>query len=97
MRNFLRLKRFSLLFSYYAYVDSPDYLADDLFEKHRVHVLFGDEYGHYEYKYNVIFAKCPKYETRRFEAGMKDLADVMALGGHGDYEEVCSLLMKEKK
>ena len=97
MRNFVRLKRFSVLYSHYAYVDLPDYLADSLFEKHKVHVSFGDEYINEAHNYKVIFAKCPKWESQRFEAAMKDLVYLMALGGHGNYEEVCALLMPKDK
>ena len=34
------LEKFSLLYDYYAFFDTKDYLADSLFIKHKVHVHF---------------------------------------------------------
>lgn len=42
--NFVKIKKFSLLYYHYAYLDTKDYLADQLFVNNKVKVRFGREY-----------------------------------------------------
>ena len=42
--NYWTIRKFSLLYSYYAIIDTTDYLADQLFVKNEVRVWFGQEY-----------------------------------------------------
>ena len=53
--NFFKLEKFSLLFSYFAFVDTEEYLADQIFIKNKVRVWFQDEYKHPDSKYIVIY------------------------------------------
>ena len=39
--NYFSLRKFSLLYSYYAIIDAPEYLADALFVQNKVRVHFG--------------------------------------------------------
>lgn len=39
--NYWTIRKFSLLYSYYAIIDTTDYLADQLFVKNEVRVWFG--------------------------------------------------------
>ena len=43
-KNYWKLQKFSIFYTYYAFIDSQDYLADQLFVKHKVKVDFGKEY-----------------------------------------------------
>lgn len=45
-KNYWKLQKFSIFYTYYAFIDSQDYLADQLFVKHKVKVDFGKEYCH---------------------------------------------------
>ena len=51
--NYWTIRKFSLLYSYYAIIDTTDYLADQLFVKNEVRMWFGQEYmllrGHTDY------------------------------------------------
>ena len=81
--NYIHLRTLSPIFDGYAYVDVPDYYADDLFRKHHVHlVTFGDEAVHPDNpKYVIIFAKCLRWEKRKFLEALKDLRYVMDFNG----------------
>ena len=35
MKNYFTLEQFSLLYDYYAFIDVPEYYADQLFIQHR--------------------------------------------------------------
>ena len=87
---YIRLKRFSVLFDEWAYFDVPDYDADNLFIKHKCPVVFGAEFRHKNSPYRVITCKTLKMFRRRFTAAMHELPYMMALNGHGDYEDYCA-------
>ena len=44
-KNYWRLRRFSLFYKYYAFVDTEEYLGDQLFIQQKVEVSFGKEFG----------------------------------------------------
>ena len=58
--HFWTLKRFSLRYSFYAIIDTEDYLADQLFIREQVRVWFGHELSNPDSPYRVIFCKCKK-------------------------------------
>ena len=43
LSNGFKLRRLSLLYSYFAYIDTSDYHADKLFIKHEVSIKFMQE------------------------------------------------------
>ena len=48
------LNRFSLFNSYFAFLDTENYLADGLFIKYQVRVYFGDEFVKPNFPYRII-------------------------------------------
>ena len=48
-KNYWRLRRFSLFYKYYAFVDTEEYLGDQLFIQQKVEVSFGKEFGKKDY------------------------------------------------
>jgi len=68
--NYFPLRRFSLLYSYYAIIDVPEYLADGLFIQNKVRVYFGAEYTNPDSPYLVIFCKCRKTDRAAFKTAM---------------------------
>lgn len=89
VKNYFRIRQFSLINDYFCYVDLPDYYADDLFAKHGVKVVYGDEWARIGYKYRFIFCRVRKWNTHKFLAALGELPALMALDGHGDYEDFC--------
>ena len=51
------IDRRSLLYTYFAFLDTEAYLADQLFLKHQVQVHFREEYGRDGFPYRVIFCR----------------------------------------
>lgn len=41
MRNYVKIEKKSLLYNYYAYIDTEDFFADDIFIQEKVRVQFG--------------------------------------------------------
>ena len=89
-RCYLHLERFSLLYRYYAIVDTPDYYADQLFIRHQVTVRFGNEYAHPDAQYRVIFCMVRKQDEQRFLDALQELPNKMLLCGHPDYPTFCT-------
>lgn len=83
--NFVKIKKFSLLYYHYAYLDTKDYLADQLFVNNKVKVRFGREYEKGEYR--IIFCKIRKRDNMSFLAALSEMADKAALMGETVYEE----------
>ena len=54
-KNYWRLRRFSLFYKYYAFVDTEEYLGDQLFIQQKVEVSFGKEFGKKGNDYLIIF------------------------------------------
>lgn len=90
VKNYFRIRRLSLINCYYCYVDLPDYYADNLFIKHRVTVDFGEEWAHPDEKYLFIFCRCRRWRRHSLVAALRELPYIMALNGHGDYDDFCN-------
>lgn len=84
-----RLEKLSLFYNYYAFIDTPHYLADNLFIKHEVTVHFMQEYHHPEMEYIVILCKCRKRDSERFCAALEELPNKMLICGHPDFIDFC--------
>ncbi len=54
-----KLDRFSLLNTYFAFLDTEAYLADGLFIKQQVRVYFGDEFANPDIPCRIIFCHVP--------------------------------------
>lgn len=91
---YMPIRKFSLLNSYFAIVDMPEYLADSLFVHNEVEVFFGDEYHHKDWEYVVVFCHVRKWNVKKFKKAMSMLPSKMMLWGHGDYLSVCNMIWK---
>ena len=70
--NYLNLDRFPILYNHYVFVDTSDYLADQLFIRHKVRVHFGEEMEHPEFPYIFIFCKVRKKNRQRFLEALQE-------------------------
>lgn len=73
MKNYFTLEQFSLLYDHYAFIDVPEYYADQLFIQHKVTVRFGNEFQHPDQPYVVIFCKVRKRDRTRFFSALAEL------------------------
>lgn len=90
MKNYFTLERFSLRYDHYAFIDVPEYYADQLFIQHQVTVHFGKEFRHPEQPYVIIFCKVRKRDRDRFLAALSELNRKMILCRYPGYEEFCT-------
>lgn len=71
----------------FAYLDTDQYLADNLFVKYEVPVDFGDEMKRPGEKYLIIFARCKKKYESGLVLAMSELANKMLICGNTDFVE----------
>ena len=93
-KNYFALGRFSFWSDYYCFVDTEPYLADALFIRHKVRVMFQQEYQKDGTDYLIIFCKVRKKDKTRFLAALEDLKRNMLLLGYVDYQDFCEELSK---
>ncbi len=91
-KNYWRLRRFSLFYKYYAFVDTEEYLGDQLFIQQKVEVSFGKEFGKKGNDYLIIFCKVRKKDEKKFLKALEELEKKMLLMGHHDYPIFCENL-----
>jgi hypothetical protein len=94
MKNYWRMKDFSIFSVPYAYVDHSSYLADSLFVQNKVRVKFKGECAKVESPYRIVFCKVRKKDAERFEEALGKLESKMLLFGYRDYTEICSEITK---
>ena len=94
MKNYWRMKDFSLFSVLYAYVDHSSYQADRLFVQNKVRVKFKGEYAKEESPYCIVLCKVRKKDAERFEEVLDKLKNKMLLLGYRDYPDVCSEIAK---
>lgn len=96
MKNYLKIKSFSLFKTSYVYVDVADnYQADQIFVREKLHVQFKKgEFRKDDSSYVIVCVKVSKKDTEKFEKCMELLANKMLLNGYNDYPEFCEQLMK---
>ena len=91
--HFVQLESHSLLFRHYAFVDTKDYLADQLFIQEKVRVYFRQETHRTDNDYCVIFCKVRKRDETAFLTALQKLPSKMLLLGHAGYIECsCSVV-----
>lgn len=88
-KHFIPLEKFSLLFRHYAFVDTKEYLADQLFIQEKAQVCFGREAHRADSKYCMIFCKIKKSDEKAFLTALQKLPSKMLLCGHTDYLDFC--------
>lgn len=74
----------------FIFVDTSDYLADQLFIDEEVKVRFGGEYVKEGCDYINILASCSKKDFPKVEKALGRMNDKMLICGHTDYEEFCN-------
>ena len=89
MKNYVTFKTMSPLHVRYAFIDTAEYLADQLFIKHKVKVKFEGEFTKPRYPYIVVECSVRKKDRERFLDALEELPNKMILMGHPDYEEAC--------
>lgn len=87
--NYLKLRTISLFTYSYMFLDCDEYLADQLFIKHKVPVKFGKEYCKLDSKYRVISCKIRKRYAEEFKEALAEMNNKMLLCGYVDYAAFC--------
>lgn len=89
MQNYIRLTNFSLLNVHYAFFDTSNHYADQIFMDKKIKVSFGKELQNPDEGYAVILCRVRKKDGAAFREAMADLERKMLLLGHSDYGDFC--------
>ena len=92
MNNCIKIKKPSLFYSEYAFVDAKEYLSKSLFNREKIQVWCDSEYERDDTDYKVIFCKVRKKDENRFLNAISQLDNKMKLWGHNDYDAFCGEL-----
>ena len=88
-KNYLKLARPSFLYRYFCFVDTDEFLADDLFISQKIRVYFLNDYRKEESKYCFVICKVRKRNVDKFLYALERLETKMLLAGHYDYPAFC--------
>lgn len=92
--NYYQLKKFSFFYHSFVFLDTKEYMADQIFINHKIKVHFGRELENPNSDYIAVFIKVKKKETEEFLRSMEELENKMLLKGHKDYPDFCNRFMK---
>ena len=84
MRNYVKIEKKSLLYNYYAYIDTEDLLADSIFIQEKLRVLFGKTGRKQDSQYVVVLCKVWKWDAEKFVRAMEIFYNKLLLLGHGE-------------
>lgn len=87
MRNYVKIEKKSLLFNYYAYIDTEDFFADSIFIQEKLRVFFGKTGRKQGSQYVVVMCKVWKWDTEKFIHAMGTIYNKLLLLGHGECVE----------
>ena len=87
---YLEIEKFSPLYSHFIFFDKKEYLADQLFIRHKVRIRFGDEFTKPGSPYRAIFCYVRKRDVPKFLAALEELKNSMCIFGYTDYVTIIS-------
>lgn len=88
MKNCIRLKTRRPFSDTYAYLDTTEYYADQIFINNKLRVKFLKDYSHNEDSYIIIMVRVPKRKTKIFLKCMNELNNKMLILGYNDYNSL---------
>lgn len=77
------------------YVDTEQYIADNLFVKHGVAVQFKNEFRRENDKYILVNVTFWKWDLTKVNLALDELPKKMLICGNGDYLQYCENFMRD--
>lgn len=93
MVNYVKFKTQFLFKCSYAFIDNGNYLADQLFIKHKIPVKFGKELKSTDSQYIIICCDIKKRHEKEFLVALSELRRRMILLGYYDYDDYCESVL----
>ena len=87
MKNYLKQSDKRLFYDLYAYVDTTQYLADNIFIQEKIRVRFDGELRNPDNQYRIVLCRVRKKDAERFARAMELLYNKMLLMGHTDIDD----------
>ena len=89
IRNCMKLKKLSLFYAHYIFVDKEEHLADSLLLSKGVEVRWGKEFAKPGVSYRFRFCKVRKRQEALFLEALQKLQDDMPLSQYLEYAQFC--------
>lgn len=74
-----------MLFNYYAYIDTEEYLADSIFIQEKLKVFFGKTGRKQDSQYVVVLCKVWKWDAEKFTHAMEMFYNKLLLLEYGEF------------
>lgn len=94
MEIYKKIKKASLRYAYYVFMDHREYIADSLFIQEKCEVHFLKEYAKSGTDWLVLYVKIAKKDEDRFKAAMEKFRDAAVLKNHRDYDKALEIYWK---
>lgn len=95
MKNFVKVKCWIPFVSYYMYLDSDDFVADELFFDHDIPWVWfsSKQFKKPNTSYSFVFCKILSVNEEQFEEAMEHLIRKLEFLGYDmeEYEELCTV------
>lgn len=90
IQNYFPIKKFSLFYNFFVYIDSKTYQADNVFIKHNIKISFVEDFLNPNSSYAMVICKVKKRDITEFKKALSELPNKMLLCGYSDYFEECN-------
>lgn len=85
-KNYIHIRRFSVMNAYYLYMDTAENLADELFIRKRIPVSVKRDYCKPGNPFKFVYCRVPKTHEREFLDTMAELRNKCILFGYAGYD-----------
>ena len=93
-KNYIKIIRHNLLYAEFMFLDTEEYLADQIFINNGLPVHFyKEEFVNPNCDYRFIRCRIRKKYKDVFYKCMEELVNKMLLTGHSDYVDFCNTLI----
>lgn len=96
MVNYIKFRTRSPFTCSYMFIDCRDFLADQLFIKHKIPVKSGKELERSDSQYIIICCDIKKKYEKEFLVALSELRNRMLLLGYDDYDEYCESVLRSR-
>lgn len=86
-KHYVPIKKFSLKYQYYMYLDTDEHYADQIFIDNKLYVDFLGTYSSDTSKYRFVRCRVLKKDRETFIHCIDQLVYKMKLVGNNDYED----------
>ena len=97
MKNFVRLRNYSLRNYRYAFVDTSDMLYKRIFKDDPIPIRGVKEYIKKDTDVRIVICRVPKRDALIFEKKITEIRNKAILLGNTDYANICRIICEREE